>query len=393
MRLRYPTAPYVVAPLAVASIVLAGCSGSHHHAASAPADQRPTINVSVSQCGTGWTHPTVGHQSFVLHNTDTRGGEVFLSDAKTGAVFAYVEPLGAGTTAAMSVDLSGGSYAFRCVMQDADVVVGPTITLTGTAKVVSPSVLPVSQQQMIGPTKKYEAYVTGRLPALATLVGTLQDDLAHGDLSRARPDWLSAHLAYERLGAAYGAFGDADGDINGLPNGLPGGVHDRGFVGFHRIEYGLWHGQSAAALKPFADDLVAAVAGLRKNFPTAQIDPLDVAIRAHEITENALQFELTGQTDFGSGSNLATVRANLDGTEAVLAILEPLLATRYSAMPQVTRELATAQHDLDGQHHGSAWTPLAKVPRPQRERINADISQLSELLAPIAAICEPRRTS
>jgi iron uptake system component EfeO len=390
MRLRL-----LAASLAAASIAFAGCSGSHGPASkgSPSGTQRTTINVSLSRCGAGWTHPIVGHQDFLLDNTDTRGGEVFLSDAKTGAVFAYVEPLGPGTTADMSVDLSGGTYAFRCVMQDSDVVVGPTITLTGTAKVVSPSVLPVSQQQMIGPTKNYEAYVTRQLPGLARLVGVLRADVAAGDLAKARADWLPAHLAYERLGAAYGAFGDADGEINGLPNGLPGGVHDPDFTGLHRIEYGLWHGQSAATLKPLADALATAVDGLRKTFASVQIDPLDVAIRAHEITENALQFELTGETDFGSDSNLATVRANLDGTNAVLAMLKPLLASRYPAMPQLIRELARTQSELDAQHHGAAWTPLTKLARPQRELINADLSELSELLAPIAAICEPRRTS
>jgi iron uptake system component EfeO len=383
--------PVVVTAAVVA--VLAGCGPSRHRAAKAPTTSpATTITVSVSQCGTGWTHPTVGHQSFRVHNTDTRDGEVFLVNAETGAVFGFVEPLGAGTTADLSVDLTGGQYAFRCVMQDSDVVTGPTVTLTGTAKVVSPSVLPVSQQQLIGPTKRYEAYVTGQLPGLATLVDKLRGDIVRGDsagLARARADWRPAHLAYERLGAAYGAFGDADGEINGLPDGLPGGVHDRGFTGFHRIEYGLWHGQSAAALRPFADALARAVAGLRTTFPAAQIDPLEVSIRAHEITENALQFELTGQTDFGSGSNLATVRANLDGTETVLGLLDPLLRTRYAALPRLRRELTRAEHDLDSVR----GVPLDRLARPQRERIDADISELSELLAPVAAICEPRRTS
>ena len=45
------------------------------------------------------------------------------------------------------------------------------------------------------------------------------------------------------------AFGDADGVINGTDAGLPGGVHDPDFTGFHRIEYGLWHGESTRSLK------------------------------------------------------------------------------------------------------------------------------------------------
>lgn len=378
-----------ILPAVLAAIlVLAGCSSSHHSPARRD-NGRVTIGVSVTSCGSGWTHPTVGHQDFLLHNTDTRPGEVFLTDARSGAVYAYVDTLGPGTTADMPVDLTGGRYAFRCVMQDEDVVVGPTVTLTGTARVVSPSVLPVSQQQLIGPTKQYTTYVTRQLPALVTLVDALRADIGRGDLAKARQDWLPAHLLYERLGAAYGAFGDADTAINGLPNGLPGGVDDRDFTGFHRIEYGLWHGQRAAALTPSADALAQAVAGLRKTFPHTQIDPLEVAIRAHEITENALQFELTGQTDFGSGSNLATVGANLDGTSTVLGILKPVLTGRYSALPQLDEALTRATQDVKARQ----GDPLSKISREQRERIDSDISELSELLAPVAEICEPRRTT
>ncbi|MGI8879914.1 MAG: hypothetical protein ACR2KJ_05240 [Jatrophihabitans sp.] len=72
---------------------------------------------------------------------------------------------------------------------------------------------------------------------MTKLVGLLRADIDRGDLARARTDWLPAHLAYEQLGAAYGAFGDADSRINGLPNGLPAGVHDEDVAGLHRIEY------------------------------------------------------------------------------------------------------------------------------------------------------------
>lgn len=52
---------------------------------------------------------------------------------------------------------------------------------------------------------------------------------------------------------------------------------------------------------------------MRKAFPTQDFDPGDLPLRAHEILENALQFELTGDTDEGSGTNLATVDSNLAG--------------------------------------------------------------------------------
>ena len=121
---------------------------------------------------------------------------------------------------------------------------------------------------------------------------------------------------------------------------MPGGTSDPDFTGFHRLEYGLWHGQSAAGLVPIADALQASVAFPDERCsPRAQLDPAEVAIRAHEITENAIEFELTAATDFGSHSNLATVAANLAGTRTVLDLLKPLLLSRYPALSQTYASL------------------------------------------------------
>jgi hypothetical protein len=66
-----------------------------------------------------------------------------------------------------------------------------------------------------------------------------------------------------------------------------------------------------------------------------QIDLLDVGLRTHEILENALQFQLTGHDDYGSGTTLATTGANVAGTRELLTVLRPLLAPRYTGLPAV----------------------------------------------------------
>ncbi len=347
------------------------------------------MQVSVSGCGTGWTVHTAGMQHLTFRNTDSRAGEAQLIDRRTGGIYADVEPLGPATSDALDLTLAAGSYAVRCLMEDEAAVVGPTVTLTGPAAGAAPAVLPVDQGDLIASVKQYQQYVAGQLPTLIEASTALQQDLIRSDITAGRRDWLAAHLVYERLGAAYGAFGDADGAINGLPDGLPQGVADPGWTGFHRIEYGLWHGQTAAELVPLATRLIADERSLQASFPSAQIDPNELTIRAHEITENALQFELTGQTDYGSDSNLATVAANLAGTATVLGILHPLLATRDPQLPALTADLtATAAlvQSVQGQ-------PLAALPQTARERIDSAVSELCELLASVATVLEPRKTS
>ncbi|MGI8667351.1 MAG: imelysin family protein [Jatrophihabitans sp.] len=380
-----------LATLLLLALAATGCGG---HRTGPPAGQTARgpaatpVEVSLSHCGAGWQPRTAGHQQLLLHDTDTRPGEVMIADARTGAVFGYLEPLAAGSRAELDVDLAAGSYRIRCAMEDADVVDGPVITLTGRAGDSSPGVQPVTQAELIGPTRQYQRYVSAQLPLLARQLLVLRSDLATGSLVRARADWLTAHLQYERLGAAYGAFGAADSAINGLPDGLPRGVADPGFTGFHRIEYGLWHRQPAGQLVAMTDALRAAVQSLTTSFATTQLEPAEVAIRAHEITENAIEFELTGHTDFGSASNLATVRANLQGTATVLGLLRPLLLLRYQHLDQLDAALARAQL-LVATHQQS----LSTLSTAQREQVNAALGGLVEQLAPVAEICEPRRTS
>jgi iron uptake system component EfeO len=379
-------------PIALAAmttvVALCGCST----AATGPA---AVIHIAVSaeHCGRGWSDPHSGQQTFVLTNRDIVTGEIFLTDATTGAVYAVVDDVAPGASADLVIDLGSGHYAFRCAMSDRNVSTGRSVTVPGHARGGTPPVEPVSENDMIPVATHYQASIAAALPGLDRLVVALDSDIHSGDLVRARTDWLAAHLAYERLGAAYGAFGDLDGAINGTAEGLAGGVTDPAFTGFHRIEYGLWHGQGGSDLAPYADRLVSDVTALGAVLASAQVDPLDIAIRAHEIAENSLQFELTGATDYGSGTNLATAEANLEGTASVLDLLRPVIAPRYPELAEVDRLLATTRTDLDAMKVDGTWTPVGMLPTAGRERIDSDFGELTELLAPIASICEPRRTS
>lgn len=378
--------------LALSGALLAGCGA---HAGPAPAaDGLPhtTVQVALGVCGTGWTHPHAGVQVFDVHNDSDGPTEVDLIDPRTQLVYGEIEGVGPGTTRPLQVRLGGGSYAFKCLPDDADAMTGATVTIPGHAE-AGPATLAVSEQDVIPATLAYQKWIGGRMTVLADRTGVLRADIDRGDLTAARRDWLTAHLVYETMGAAYDTFGAADGQINGTTAGLDGGVTDKDFTGFHRIEYGLWHGQSAAALKPFAARLVKDVDALRASWPQARMDPLQMGLRAHEILENAVQFELTGRTDYGSHSNLATVGANLAGTREVLSRLRPLIQDRYPRLPQLNASLDRLQNTLDGFRHDGRWTPLDSLSTAQREQVDAAADDAVERLADIAAIFEIRRTS
>jgi iron uptake system component EfeO len=394
--------PQVTLALTVAVMIAAAVVGASASAAvtvseSGAAGPPGALLVDVYNCGSNWTSASPGQQTLTLYNDGTQAAEVDLINPANGAVYGELVGLGPETSDQMPVDLGDGHYALYCVPADADPVIGPAVHVTGAtaAEIASatPGVVPVTRQDMTVLAKQYQKYVTAGLNVLLPEVQQLSADIAGGNLAAARTDWSIAHMEYNRLGGAYDAFGDLGDSIDGLPSDLPDGVSDRSFTGFHRIEYGLWNGQSAAELTGPAQALVGFVSSLLAAFPGEQVDPLDVGLRTHEILEDAVRFELSGQSDQGSGTSLATVSANIDGTETLLSILTPTLTSRYPALPQVRAALAQLRTLVNAQRTpAGTWTPLNQLTDAQREAINSAADAAVDLLAPIATICEPRMT-
>ena len=376
----------MLAVLAV-TLLAAGLSGC----GSQPAAGN-VITVSTGACGGGWRQVTAGMQTFQIRNSSTGGAEVDLINPANGAIYAEVAGLGPGTTRPMRVDLGSGRYAFRCLLQDTDPLTGPAVRVGGHHQGTR-AILPVTTDDLLAPARTYHAYVSAGLDTLVQQVSVLTARIRAGRLGAARAAWLPAHLTYERLGAAYGAFGNYDTGIDGRPDGLPRGVSDPAFTGFYRIEYGLWHGQSAGQLDGPAAKLDSSVRTLRRFWPGMEINLLDLGLRTHEILENALEFQLTGHDDYGSGTTLATTAANITGTRELLAVLHPLLAARYPGLPAVYSgldrldRLVSAAQQPDG-----SWTAVARLSTAQREQIDAAAGQVLQELAPIASMTEPRQS-
>jgi iron uptake system component EfeO len=363
---------------------VAGCSASAGTAAAG------AISVTTGSCGARWHLAAAGWHTFTITNASSEEAEVNLINPANNAIYAEVEAMGPGTSQPMRLRVGSGTYAFQCVLEDTDPIQGPSVKVPGHVR-GAPGVVPVTSNDMIEPSKEYHAYVTAGLVVLVKQTKALAAAIQAGQLAQAKAAWLPAHLSYERLGAAYGTFGGFDGEIDTQADGLAGGVNDPQFTGFYRIEYGLWHGQSAAQLKGPAAALQRSVLALQAAFPAMEIDFLDIGLRTHEILENALQFQLSGHDDYGSGTTLATTAANITGTDELLTILRPLLVSRYPGLPGVCLWLGRLQALLTAQHHGSAWTPARQLPTATRQRIDAAASQSLQELAPIAVITEPRR--
>jgi iron uptake system component EfeO len=349
------------------------------------------ISFNDASCGRAWHLASPGWHTFRVTNEANAGAEVDLTNPANGAVYDELQNIGPGTTAPMSLDIGSGRYAFVCEVVDADPVSGPTVTVAGHAA-GTPAILPVTYDDLYPLAKEYAQYTETGLGVLAKETATLAAAVRGGHLTSAKRDWLTAHLQYETLGAAYDAFGNYDNEVDGRADAV--GTSSPKWTGFYRLEYGLWHGQPVSELTAVADTLNTDVHRLLAWWPGQEIPLVDIGLRTHEILENALEFQLTGHDDYGSGTTLATTLANIQGTRYLLSLLHPLLAPRYKQLADVYTGLNQLQSLIEKERLPDGWwVPVSALPLRTRQDIDAACGEVLQYLAPIASIAEPRNTA
>ncbi len=346
----------------------------------------PRIVVSDKGCAPHWSVSGSGRTIFNVQNTSPHTVfSVQLLGAANAEVYGKLVMIAPQTEVPLDVVLPPGRYSFRCLGSDGYTYNSPVEQVSG------PPVPGVHPETPVTPLELAAAMQTYRLsliPVMRRLVadtGRLTRAVRAGRLAAARTLWLPAHLDYARLGVAYGTFGKFNDEIDGRPLGLVGGVHDPSFQGFLRLEYGLWHGQTHATLGTVAAALDGAVHSLAqqfRTFATLNWANTDLPLRAHEILENTLQFELTGETNEGSNTNLATAWANVQGTSLALDALKPLLRRRNPRLlATVTNATARLASSLTAyKRPNGRWTGLDALTIRQRERLDSSTSALLEEL-------------
>ena len=376
-------AALVVPPVAAALLI-----GFGPRSAAAAAD----VTVTDQACAPSWSATGTGTPDFTVANRSGHTVEVNLVQAASQGIVAEIETLGPATAQRLSATLAPGGYFFRCLADGLPTTTSTTVSAAGPGPApgqLALAVAPVAVADLQPAADAYDGYVRPKLAQLLTQVAAVRADLAANQLPAAQRDWLAAQLTWEQVGAAYDSFADLGDAIDGLPQAQPLGVADPGFTGLHRLEYGLWHGQPAAALLPVTDQLSADITALTGKLSQLTLDPTDLPVRAHEILEDALRDHLNGLTDEGSGAAYPETFADAAGTEVVLDELKPLIDARSPALlPAVRGQLAELTQALLATQVGGQWQPVSAVPLAARQRVDADIGAVLENLSLIPDLLE-----
>lgn len=381
-----PTAAVAAALALAAGFGLSGCeSGATAGttlSAAAPADPH-TLVATTSSCIGSWPAISAGPHTFTVANQTKQTIQLAFINAATGTIFGQVTQLDPGTTRPLQVDPPAGSYRFRCIPHRGDASVSATSRATGSGGSSVGALTPLSAEEIVNAVKLYRRGVHRGIGTLAIDTGALMSAVHRRNWALAKQRWLTAHLDFARLGAAYGTFGNLSDEIDGRADGLPLGVHDPSFTGFLAVERLLWHHASPTAITAAVGTLQADVEKLQTRFPHLKLVAGDLPLRAHEILENALEFELTGDTDEGSHTNLATVVANVQGTQLVMRTLTTALEQRRpELLTSVNGKLTAFISDLRAARSRSGrWPAVSALSVREREHLDSDIDGLLQQLS------------
>ncbi len=295
------------------------------------------------------------------------------------------------TAAARTLDVHDNFFVIRDINQAAPPCGVQWLSPTGNVIKIAAGCSYL--QLLAAPLQAYRGYVESTFTTLQSQVQALVAAVASGDIAGAEAAWLTAHLTWLKLGqddGAYGAFGELGREIDGTAAGLVGGTASPNFTGFHKIELDLWTNQSLSAAMTDADHLEALVTDLFKvplgsELPYTGIGVANWILRPHEVLEDALRDSLTADDDYGSGTDLASITADVAAVRELLTLLVGVLNPIAPGLVGHARAEITSLSNtiVSTQTAGGGWVAIQDLPVRARQQVDADVDAALETLAPI----------
>ena len=189
----------------------------------------------------------------------------------------------------------------------------------------------VSPLELVGPISDYKIYVAENVRKLATETRVFVAAVKAGDIEKAKKLYAPTRTSYERIEPVAELFNDLDKSIDSRADDHEKAENDPSFIGFHRIEYGLWTQKSTKGLAPVADKLLADVLELQKRLGALTFPPEKVVGGAAVLMEEVAATKISGEENRYSHTDLWDFQANFEGAYKIVELLRPLVVKENKA--------------------------------------------------------------
>ena len=368
-----------LAVLGIAAVSLAGCTSTAPTSGGA-AGGAITVNAGDTACDVSATEASAGTINFAIKNTGTKVTEFYLLGAGD-RIMGEAENIGPGLTRQMIVEVpDGGSYTTACKPGMVGDGIRNPFTVTGTA---ARSV--DDNAKLAEATAGYKRYVTAQIEALVPKTQEFADAVKKGDVAGAKALFPVSRTYWERVEPVAESFGDIDPKVDGREDDErePGVA----FTGYHRLEKDLWVTGLQADSPAIADRLVADMKDLQNRVTTVELTPVQLANGAKELLDEVATGKITGEEDRYSHTDLWDFKGNVEGAQAAVAALRPVIDEKQPALGTSLDERFKAVDTLlEGYRSGDGFRLYTALTPDDIKKMTAAVDALGEPVSQVAGV-------
>jgi iron uptake system component EfeO len=356
---------------------LAACGGGSGGTTTADPGGPIAVTATDSQCAVAKTSVASGTVTFKVTNQGSKVTEFYVY-APGDRVMAEVENIGPGLSRDLHVELPAGAYETACKPGMVGRGIRGAFTTTGSAVALS------ADAKLADATRNYQRYVRSQTDTLLIKTQEFVDAVKAGDVPKAKALFPVARTYWERIEPVAEIFGDLDPKIDGreevVEEGLP-------FTGFHRIEKDLWITGDVSRSGPMADQLMADVKEIVTKANSEQLSPLQLANGAKELLDEVATGKITGEEDRYSHTDLWDFAANLQGSQAAIAALRPVLDERAPDLAKtLDTQFANVEAALEKHRKGDGWRLHNELSAAELKVLSDAINALGEPVSQVGAV-------
>lgn len=236
---------------------------------------------------------------------------------------------------------------------------------------------------LVGPLAEYKIYVAENTAELVKDTQEFTAAIKAGDLEQAKALFAPTRTSYEAVEPIAELFSDLDVAIDARADDYEKGEADPGFIGFHRIEYGLWEKGSTDGLAEYADGLLANVIELNDRINALTFPPETVVGGAAALMEEVAATKISGEEDRYSRTDLWDFEANFKGSEKIYELLHPLIEEKDADFVKTTDENFAAVYAILAKYESDqgGYVSYEHLTDDDRTVLSAKVNTLAEDLS------------
>ena len=370
-----PVRRTILTAAVIVPLVAAGCAQETDSGDDGPV----TVSASDDSCDLSETSLASGPQTFKVTNDGSQVTEFYVY-AEGDRIMGEVENIAPGLTRDLVVDLPAATYEGACKPGMKGDGIREQIDVSGDAAAnLSDS------EELKKAADDYKRWVESQTGALVQKTTEFTNAVKAGKVDEAKALFPVARTYWERIEPVAEIFGNLDPITDGRePDVEPG----QDFTGWHRIEKQLWVAGNTKGMDKYADQLLSNVKKIVALSKKRPLTALEMAQGSKNLLDEVATGKITGEEDEFSHTDLWDFKANIEGSQAAIAALRPVLEDRDPELVSTIDErFAALEKELDQyQNDDGSWTFYDELTKPQIKRLSDAVSAVSEPVSKVAGV-------